>query len=509
MNQQISYKKSIYFAVVCITLLFIVSVAFQMRNAYIDDAFIGFRCVKNLLNGHGFVFNPNERVEGVTNIGWLFVLCLPSLFLPPELVAKILSIVLVLATLWLSFLVFNRIVNKKHGSFALFIPLLISSHFDYVFFSFSGMETALLAFCLMLILYLAVSNRSRCLIILLCAFCFLLHPECIIIYPLVLIFQLLSQPQEFKRYRYPFVLFILSISVISLLRLSYYGDLLPNTFWAKPPAPLGQVMRLFSERGFSSTNISAPFSDTFILFCILFAFLTQVKRNESFGFYGIAIFLAGFLFAIYAPADWTGTGRYFAPFIPVAVIYTGIGLLELINRLTASQNTKTILKGLLSIGFMGYIIINGFKVFAYFQPANLANYPNYVMVSDKLIPPAEWIKKNLPDEAVIASRRIGALGYHSEKYIFEYTFGLTDRDIARMLRKNGRPFQSPADTMLQEIWHHRNPDYVLEDNNIIDPLIHDLENGALQIHGITYRIVKRFPINRTTDWVLCKKSGYD
>ena len=35
-----------------------------------DDAFISFRYARNLLDGHGLVFNPGERVEGYTNFLW-------------------------------------------------------------------------------------------------------------------------------------------------------------------------------------------------------------------------------------------------------------------------------------------------------------------------------------------------------------------------------------------------------------------------------------------------------
>ena len=35
-----------------------------------DDAFIAFRYVRNLLEGHGLVFNPGERVEGYSNFLW-------------------------------------------------------------------------------------------------------------------------------------------------------------------------------------------------------------------------------------------------------------------------------------------------------------------------------------------------------------------------------------------------------------------------------------------------------
>ena len=39
-----------------------------------DDAFISFRYVRNLLAGHGLVFNPGEYVEGYTNFLWILEL---------------------------------------------------------------------------------------------------------------------------------------------------------------------------------------------------------------------------------------------------------------------------------------------------------------------------------------------------------------------------------------------------------------------------------------------------
>ena len=39
-----------------------------------DDAFISFRYARNLLEGHGLVFNPGERVEGYTNLLWVLEL---------------------------------------------------------------------------------------------------------------------------------------------------------------------------------------------------------------------------------------------------------------------------------------------------------------------------------------------------------------------------------------------------------------------------------------------------
>jgi len=47
---------------------------YYARFALIDDAYISFRYARNLLEGHGLVFNPGERVEGYTNFLWVMLL---------------------------------------------------------------------------------------------------------------------------------------------------------------------------------------------------------------------------------------------------------------------------------------------------------------------------------------------------------------------------------------------------------------------------------------------------
>ena len=50
------------------------AMAWLTRRYFMDDAFIGFRYLNNLLSGRGLVFNPGERVEGITNLGWVLAL---------------------------------------------------------------------------------------------------------------------------------------------------------------------------------------------------------------------------------------------------------------------------------------------------------------------------------------------------------------------------------------------------------------------------------------------------
>lgn len=49
--------------------------AFALQNP-IDDAFIIFRYARNLVDGHGLVFNPGEAVEGYTSLSWTLIIAL-------------------------------------------------------------------------------------------------------------------------------------------------------------------------------------------------------------------------------------------------------------------------------------------------------------------------------------------------------------------------------------------------------------------------------------------------
>ena len=66
-----------------------------------DDAFISFRYARNLVEGHGLVFNAGERVEGYTNFLWVLELAaLWKVFgLRPESVAPWLSVACTIGTL--------------------------------------------------------------------------------------------------------------------------------------------------------------------------------------------------------------------------------------------------------------------------------------------------------------------------------------------------------------------------------------------------------------------------
>jgi arabinofuranosyltransferase len=119
-----------------------VSVYFHL----VDDAFISFRYARNLSDGHGLVFNPgHERVEGYTNFLWVLVLAAARLVgVRPEVAAPWLGIAAT-AALW-------TIVAREArrypwpGGFAWLAiapPVWLAATRSFAIWATSGLETRL------------------------------------------------------------------------------------------------------------------------------------------------------------------------------------------------------------------------------------------------------------------------------------------------------------------------------------------------------------------------------
>ena len=209
----------------------------------IDDSFISFRYAKNLASGNGLVFNIGEKVEGYTNFLWVIILSLFSLVgFAPESVANVLSIAFSIA---LVIVLFNfsrkNLSEKKYDPFILIAPLLLALNRSYAVWSTGGLETRLFTF----LIFLAVIAFVRVdragpeylrLSALLFALSSLTRPEGILLFCSFFGYYGIVNIKDRDKIRH-FARAVLIYAVIVgghfAFRLIYYGDFLPNTFYAK------------------------------------------------------------------------------------------------------------------------------------------------------------------------------------------------------------------------------------------------------------------------------------
>ena len=217
----------------------------------IDDAYISFRYARNLLEGHGLVFNPGERVEGYTNFLW--VLELAALWrltgVPPDVYAPWLSVLCTAATiatvLWWTFHLPGLEARRLTAWMAL--GFLCASAAFGVWTSGGGLETR--QFTLFVALAVALTSarpHSRAALLLASASlgaAALTRPEG----PLFALccFAWFGARRHFDEDRRPWrgdvaclvVPCLLIVVGHYLFRYGYYGEWLPNTYYAKYVRP--------------------------------------------------------------------------------------------------------------------------------------------------------------------------------------------------------------------------------------------------------------------------------
>ncbi len=225
--------------------------AFQaVRLAWIsDDAYISFRYARNLVEGLGLVFNAGERVEGYTNFLWTLWCALGlRLGATAEAWANAASIACYLATIAL--VAISSPAFRRRGP--LLVPLaalMLAFHEDAAVFATSGLETAL--FTLLVVAgYVALvsagsvpESQERSVAIRRSALAGFLLAAAALTRPDGVLFCVLGGAYlaAFAGRRLATALAYSAVLVAvggpyALWKLAYYGDLLPNTFYAKSAA---------------------------------------------------------------------------------------------------------------------------------------------------------------------------------------------------------------------------------------------------------------------------------
>jgi hypothetical protein len=217
----------------------------------IDDAGISFVYARNLAAGHGLVSQPGMApVEGFSNFLWVLLLA-PAFRLglfQPLLTPKLLSLVLVAG----SFALLDGGLRRAGGGarLSLAVLLLLSVNTAFVIWTSSGLENPLYVFLLCALFRLIAAEHeggfrrwlppAAGLLVTALA---LTRPDavlCGVLYPLLTLVPRrgagnlpLSWRAALRRWAAYGAAFAVSFGAFLAFRLAYFGQLLPNTYYAK------------------------------------------------------------------------------------------------------------------------------------------------------------------------------------------------------------------------------------------------------------------------------------
>lgn len=214
-----------------------------------DDAFISFRYARNLLHGDGLVFNPGEYVEGYTNFLWVLELAAiwGAAGLRPELAAPLLGALwTVVVGVTIVALARRTPIDSPLARWAAPLALLLwGTNRSVAVWVTSGLETRQFTGLVLLGLYcLSRWREGRRWLVLGSTFhalAALTRPEALLIGPVMLLWaageHLRARRADLRAALAAALPFALVVGAHLLWRHAYYGEWLPNTYYAKNVRP--------------------------------------------------------------------------------------------------------------------------------------------------------------------------------------------------------------------------------------------------------------------------------
>ncbi|MFN8177727.1 MAG: tetratricopeptide repeat protein [bacterium] len=453
-------------AVIAIAVAYVV-IAFSIRFTQ-DDAYISLRYARHLVEGQGLVFNPGERVEGYTNFAWTLLLALAmKLGAPPVPAGQWLGMlfgagcVLVAAR-------FARALEGRWGAASVGAAAFTGLNLAFALWSTGGLETALFAFLVISGLERglapAVGAGGRRAAPLILALAALTRPEGAYVFALFFAVRALDTwrggPCAHERGRAGLLrdaaLFGGPLVPYAAWKLWYFGDLLPNPFYAKTGTTAAYLRR--------GVTYAIDFIRSYAIYGaapVVAGFSAAWGGRRSVEARLLAVWLGWAAYVVLVGGDVLYLHRFWLHFLPVGAVLLARGASWIGERLlvpsTASRPRPAATAGatLLVVAVLvgAGVVVN--------RKATLERRTQETGFVENMRQSGEWLKENFAPGSTIAITTIGAISYYSDLRVIDM-LGLTDHEVAHHpkmipgITDTWREIQYNAESVLR-----RRPDAIL------------------------------------------------
>ncbi len=432
-----------------IAVFLLLSAAVSYFDYAADDAFISFRYARNLAEGEGLVWNPEERLEAYSNFLWIVLLAAAyKAGLPIVLSAKVLSIASGVGLLFLVYYL-GREIAGSHAPLWL-APFLLAFNRDFVFWMPSGMETVFYSFLLAAAAYRYLCESAHrsgfpwsSILFLFVALC---RPEGIVFFLATVLFDL----TYWRRMRWQaFLLFLIPFVAYHVWRVVYFGDFLPCPYYAK----IGSDQRFLLGAAYVGGYLVK-----YLPFFVVVS-LTLLFPPEETGriLYLVWLALAGVGAALWMDGDWMWHFRLLVPvtvFLCVLSVPAVGGLLRSSSAVDCRAVWPVTVFGLL---FLHQVTGIPARDFVRFSPKPMSGcLEGEMTVAMKSL--GTWINENSQPSDWIAVNHAGALPFYAKRPAIDMT-GLCNRHISRL--PGGRHEKYDPDYVLSQ-----NPKYIVLNTSV-------------------------------------------
>jgi arabinofuranosyltransferase len=455
--------------------------AWATTGSTLDDAFISYRYAENLAHGVGLVFNPGEHVEGFSNPLWVLLLSAAAwIGIPAPLTGRLLGLLCAAGVVVMVLHAAERLRLSRAAS--LLAGLWISTSVGVIFYAGAGLETPLLLLELSAMAALLLADApvwaGLC-----AATAAITRPEGIL-YVLPIAAWIATQ----RRWRSLPVLLLpaLSLGLLALGRLAYFGSLLPNTFHAKIGDQASPLAVMLGNLPHTAAYVAHFARQQLALGLPLLLILPALHRHRSRLAPLLAVVLCAGVFCLYAGDDWMAFGRFCLPAFPALVVLMAAGA-DAAGRL---RPVMLVVLGLCLLPGVQSTAL-GLRQLAEGEGLNPANHSRgHVAVG-------QWLAEHgQPGDRVVVNE-IGAIGYFSGLPVTDL-LGLIDPVIPTLAERTDLSFpeyvlaDTPRFVLLNDLSSWRNPQM----QALQEPLRDKMRDSGL------YARRQRFPLDDTRALVL-------
>jgi len=412
----------------------------------VDDAYIVCRYARNLVEGHGPVFNVGERVEGFSSPLWLAVATVAEgLRLPVEHVCKGLSLAAVIAMLWY--------IARQIRALTLMsrLPLLLlASYAPLHVAAVCGLETAVNAAVVVCLLFAAykpsppgnvvTTELSSPALALWGSLALLCRPENGLLVSVHGLYLWSARPDQRRRLYIAAAVWCAVGSLLTLARLAYYGALLPNTAFAK-------------------VSLDAAFGSGGQGYCL--SWLTQYWWLVVLGLSALAapserrlIVNAWFLiaaqvaFVFIVGGDWMPQWRFLLPAAVLLGVLSCYGIDAIILRTGRPTRTVPTVACLLAVAALAVTQLWHFRSVRWYLDFYQRQLQGFAAG------PVQYLADHTGHADLVVARDVGILGYKTRCRVLD-AVGLTDPHVARSSGYRHR------DRIDSDYIYTRMPDYLM------------------------------------------------
>ncbi|MCB9796847.1 MAG: hypothetical protein H6741_29450 [Alphaproteobacteria bacterium] len=459
-----------------------------------DDAWISFRYARNLVEGHGLVWNPGERVEGYTNFLWVLLTAGGmALGFAPEVVTQVMGTLAGLGVLALV-TVFS---GRRWGwgtPLAWLPPALLVTNRSFVAWSSGGLATQLFTLFVLGGALTWLSERRRevrdpLLSSTLLALATLTRPEGGLFTAILGLFFLYDVMKKQARLdtlvRWCMPWFLI-VGVHFAWRYSYYGQWWPNTFYAK-------VEGVHVLRGLEYIGAFAWIHTYYATAALAFVGMAQGLKHARV-LMGMAL---GYLAYLCVVGGDHIAYRFMVPLLPMGALLAAEGLSAIVSRGRPRLAWGLGLAALLCTGLAAYSP-HSWNIIYYIKPVvTLHHYSSYRGKEGRFL--RKLVDEGrLPEDIVVAAGGIGALGYESRLEVLDMR-GLTDAMVTQKEMKAKVPWVGHELLATQAYLDYRGADII----DVLNRLIHVPEQSGQRSKQAITRVAKRWRGHPGSMPVLC------